>query len=52
MSVLTNRAFGAGDGSGKVKLGSGPPDPLSDGLWTAIVDNCKESTVKTFYVSG
>lgn len=41
--VQTDRAFGAGHCSRQVELGPRPPDPLSDGLWTAIINDCRET---------
>lgn len=38
----TNRAFGTGHCSRQVEFGARPPDPLSDGLWTTIINDCRE----------
>lgn len=47
--VRTNRAFGTGHCSRQVELGPRPPDPLSDGLWTTIINDCgeKENNLKS-----
>lgn len=42
LAVRTDRAFGAGYCRRQVELCPWPPDPLSDGLWAAVVDDCRE----------
>lgn len=43
LAVRTDRAFGAGYRRRQVELCPWPPDPLSDGFWAAVVDDCRET---------
>lgn len=39
--LRTDGAFGAGYRCRQVELCPWPPDPLSDGLWAAVIDDCR-----------
>lgn len=47
--VQTHGAFGARNSCRQVEFGPRPPDPLSDGLWTAIINDCRATEYKLKY---